>query len=282
MTDATTAVAEREGRDALTGAERAELAEAIRNLHASRGLVVRGADLLASAFGGAATFGMRGAHLPSAVGRRVRAIAERALRRAFDIAILGIGRKRRLTPRRARLAVAASGAVGGFAGFVGSVPDVALTTLLIMRTIADIARAAGEDLSTEAARQACLEVFAFGGAEFGLDEDTEVSYWSARLALQGRPLVLLMTEIAGRYGLHVSQTLALRAMPLIGAAGGAMVNAAFFQHYRRLAELHFLIRRLERRYGADLARREAVRVARAERGLDTPAADIDEPFVSGA
>lgn len=269
--DPNTSLIRGEPQSGLRPEDRARLAEAIGRLRASRGLVVRGADLLAGVFGVAASAGVRGARLSPLLGRRMRRASELALRRAFDVAVLGLGRKRRFAIRRgARLAVVASGAIGGFTGMAGFVPDIAFTTLVIMRAIAEIARAEGEDLAAEAARQACLEVFAFGGTELGLEEDTDISYWSARLVFQGRPIVLLFSEIASRYGLRVSQKLALQAMPVVGAAGGALVNSVFFQHYRAVAQVHFVIRRLERQYGPEAVRREAVAIARQLRGPDEP------------
>ncbi len=122
-------------------------------------------------------------------------------------------------------------------------------------------------------------MFAFGGAELGLEEDAEISYWSARLVLQGRPLVMLFAEIASRYGVQVSQKFVLQAMPLVGAAGGALVNSVFLQHYRGLAQMHFTIRRLERRHGPDLVRREAAAIARQIRAPAGAPATGDEPFV---
>ena len=39
-------------------------------------------------------------------------------------------------------------------------------------------------------------------------------------------------------------------MPLVGAAGGALVNSVFLDHYETLARVHFVTRRLERTYGS--------------------------------
>jgi hypothetical protein len=110
-----------------------------------------------------------------------------------------------------------------------------------------------------------LEVFAFGsepaaGADHEPEEEPELGYWSARLLLQGQPLVLLLSQSAAAYGLRISQKLALQAVPLVGAAGGTLVNTAFLRHYEALARAHFVIRRLERTYGA-AAVRAAVRRA---------------------
>jgi hypothetical protein len=39
------------------------------------------------------------------------------------------------------------------------------------------------------------------------------------------------------------------AVPVAGAIGGAAVNVAFMQHFQLMARAHFVVRRLERRYG---------------------------------
>lgn len=244
----------------LSPSDEAALRAALRRLQRSRGVVVRAADLLASILGPAASLGLRRLSIPPALVDKGQALAEAALRRAFDVAVIGVssGRKRRLRvgKRMTRVIAASSGAVGGWAGVAGFVPDMMLTTMLIMRRIASIAQEEGEDLSTEQARAACLEVFAFDSSlkGSGLEEEAEgnpeVRYWTARFLLQGRPLVFLLSEVAATYGLRVSQKIALQAVPLVGAAGGALVNSVFLDHYQTRARVHFATRRLERTYGS--------------------------------
>jgi hypothetical protein len=89
------------------------------------------------------------------------------------------------------------------------------------------------------------------------------------MVLQGRPLVLLFSEATAAYGLRLSQKLTLQAVPLVGAAGGALVNGAFVAHFESLARAHFVIRRLERTFGA-----QAVREAAA--ALQTPDAEMHD------
>jgi EcsC protein family len=152
-------------------------------------------------------------------------------------------------------AVAVSGAVGGFVGLAGLVPDVTFTTLTIMREIARIAREEGEDLSTSDSRRACLEVFALRAFPVSpTDEESELGYFSARAMLRGRPVVMLVSEVASHYGLGLSRKLALQLMPVAGALCGASLNAAFLAHYRALARAHFTIRRLERQHGPEVRR----------------------------
>ena len=72
------------------------------------------------------------------------------------------GRRRSARPRCWPASAAASAAFSGFAALPIELP---VTTTLMLRAIADIARHHGEDLSTLEARLACVEVFALGAPE---------------------------------------------------------------------------------------------------------------------
>ena len=61
-------------------------------------------------------------------------------------------------------------------------------------------------------------------------------------------------------------------MPLIGAAGGAAVNAIFMRHYQEMADGHFTVRRLERKYGPETVKAEYRRVSRKEERIARAAA----------
>ena len=246
----------------LSQADRQTLQDAVRRLQNSRGIVIRGADLVAGLLGSAAAFGWRGLKLSPDITTKLRGIAEMALRRAFDVAVLGVESGGwTATPRQGRGVAGTSGALGGFLGMAGLLPDATLTTLLVMRSIATIACEEGEDMSDAASRQACLEVFAFGTPSLDQAEEGDAGYWSARMLMHGRPLMILFSEVAGRYGLRISEKFALQAVPLVGAAGGALVNTVFLDHYRNLARVHFTIRRLERRYGTADVRATAQQMA---------------------
>jgi len=41
----------------------------------------------------------------------------------------------------------------------------------------------------------------------------------------------------------------------VGAAGGALVNTLFIDHFQNMARGHFIVRRLEKEYGADVVER---------------------------
>jgi EcsC protein family len=72
---------------------------------------------------------------------------------------------------------------------------------------------------------------------------------------EGAPvLVRFIAQVASRFGVVVTQKLAAQAVPVIGAVGGAAVNYAFIDHFQEVARAHFIVRRLERRYGKDAVR----------------------------
>ena len=137
------------------------------------------------------------------------------------------------------------------------------------RSIADIARSEGENLQLIETKLACLTVFALGGSS-GKDDGTESGYYAVKvllakqisetakyvvergLAEEGAPaLVRLLATIASRFGVTVSQKAAASAVPVIGAAGGALINSIFMDHFQNMARGHFIIRNLEKKYGAE-------------------------------
>jgi hypothetical protein len=64
--------------------------------------------------------------------------------------------------------------------------------------------------------------------------------------------VRLLTQVASRFGLVVTQKAAAQTIPVIGALGGAAINYAFIDHFQSVARGHFTVRRLERKYGRDI------------------------------
>lgn len=215
-----------------------------------------------------------GRSLPAPARKVVARATESALRAALRVAIGTIDVK---SPPRAasgmhKAFAAASGAAGGAFGLAALPVELPVSTTIILRSIAQIAREEGENLTQPEAALACIEVFALGGRAPG-EAAIEGSYFairsilaktvseSARFILQrgladetAPVLVRLVVQVAARFGLVVSQKLAAQAVPVIGAFGGAAVNLAFIEHFQNVARGHFTVRRLERAYGADAVR----------------------------
>jgi hypothetical protein len=65
-------------------------------------------------------------------------------------------------------------------------------------------------------------------------------------------LVRLIIQISERFSVQVSEKAAAQAVPAIGAAGGAIINTLFIDHFQDMARGHFIVRRLERKYGKEI------------------------------
>src|SRR5277367_5484491 len=212
--------------------------------------------------------------MPKPAAERFNRIVEAAILRSLNIAIRSIKPRSKRPPAQRVSSVMAgiSGGVSGFFGIAALPIELPVTTTLMLRAIADIARHHGEDLSTLEARLACVEVFALGSPRSG--QRTDFGYYASRallsrLTADAAALLLergaatlsapvvggLVTEIATRFSVVVSERSAASALPVIGAVGGATVNMMFMNHFQRVARGHFAIRRLERLYGASTIRR---------------------------
>jgi hypothetical protein len=232
--------------------------------------------------------------LPKSAQKSVGAAVQKALERCLQVA-LRIGPKRDpkagalsrpLRPpvqhRRMHVAAAAvSGAVGGFFGLPGMLVELPITTTLMLHSIVEVARAQGEDLNDPANALACLEVFALGPGGKVHAEALESAYYVSRAALaeatreatsflvqkgaakEGAPaLVSFLSRVAARFGMEVSEKVAAELVPIAGALGGLTLNVMFSRHFQDVAEGHFTVRRLERKYGAEEVRVQYERARR--------------------
>jgi len=224
--------------------------------------------------------------LPARWSRIVQTATRTALEKALWVALGTMDRKTAQRPNNVlhKVAAAVSGGVGGAFGLAALPVELSISTTIMLRSIADIARSQGEDLKTTPARLACLEVFALGGKS-SKDDTSESSYFIVRAALakavseaaeyiaerglaeEAAPaLVRLLATISGRFGIVVSEKAAAMAIPAIGAAGGALINALFMDHFQNMAAGHFTVRKLERKYGATLVRAAYEQSPRREPG----------------
>ena len=62
----------------------------------------------------------------------------------------------------------------------------------------------------------------------------------------------LVTEVVSRIGLVLSERVVAGAIPVLGGLGGATLNVMFMDHFERVAQGHFTVRRLERAYGREV------------------------------
>ena len=219
--------------------------------------------------------------LPASVSDAIATATSKALDIALNVALGSIQRAPRPASRRFHKALAtASGAAGGAFGLISLPIELPVSTIIMLRSIAEIARSEGEDLTDPETALSCVQVFALGGRP-GSVHASESGYFAVRGILaksvtqaarfiaergmieEGGPiLVRFAAQVASRFGVVVTQKVAAQAIPVVGALGGAAVNYAFIEHFQDVARGHFTVRRLERVYGEDLVRTEYERLAR--------------------
>ncbi len=222
--------------------------------------------------------------LPGPAQRAVHNAVNRALEQCLRAALTGMKDAKISHPSNQlhKLAAGVAGAAGGFFGLAGLIIELPVSTTVMLHSIAEIARSHGEDLSKAENSLACLEVFALGNGTAREDADTrtlESAYYATRTALAqatreaaayvaqkgaakgGAPvLVRFLSNIASRFGVEVAEKVTAQMVPVVGAAGGLVLNVAFTSHFQRVAEGHFTVRELERRYGQVLVQQEYQRL----------------------
>ena len=212
--------------------------------------------------------------LPEGWSELVASSTQKALLAAVKSAILTMNKKKRGDSSNTlhKLLVAGSGATGGFLGLPALPVELSVSTTIMLRSIADIARSEGQPISDPEVKVACIEVFALGGP--GKDDDAvETGYFAIRSALakavtdaaryiaqkgvseKSAPVIVkLIAQISSRFGIQVSEKIAAQSIPVIGAAGGAIVNTLFIDHFQTMARGHFIVLRLEKEYGHEAIR----------------------------
>ena len=212
--------------------------------------------------------------LPAGAASLVNKAAKASLLKALGVAVSTLGARppKRASEKFHKLLVGASGGIGGAFGLVSLPVELPLSTTIMLRSIADIARSEGHDLRSPEIKMSCLEVFALGGRSAN-DNAAESSYWLARAAMakavseaaaylaektvveEGAPAVLrFVTAVAARFGVVVSEEVAAKAVPVVGAAGGSLINVLFMNHFQDMARGHFIVKRLEAKHGQEMVR----------------------------
>ncbi|MBE7285908.1 EcsC family protein, partial [Salmonella enterica] len=129
----------------------------------------------------------------------------------------------------------------------------------------------------------CLAVFSFGGpsedddavntayyatrnltAEIVQDLSKEISNIAVKNAAStqtGKWLASLIEKVATRFGIVITEKMAAQAAPVIGALAGATLNTMFTDYYQDMARGHFIVKRLERKYGDELIKAEYIKIS---------------------
>ncbi len=220
--------------------------------------------------------------LPSGAQQKIHKAVEAALHKSVTAALWTMDKKggrSQASTKLHTLAAAVTGAAGGFFGLAGMAVELPLTTTLIMRSIADVARSEGFDLSDLDVQMQCVAVFGLGGKQ---TESADTGYFAVRAGLHrfagsvaaeigeivaaeaaaaaakkitekqaAKWLAEMITKVAARFEIVVTEKMALQAAPVIGAGFGATLNALFINFYQNMARGHFIVNRLADKYGEE-------------------------------
>lgn len=213
--------------------------------------------------------------LPKNWNERVNMVTETALMRGLEFSIRTMGGRKPKRPRNLlhKLVVVSSGTASGAMGLASLAIELPFSTCVILRSIADIARGEGHDLAEIEVKLECLEVLALGGKSTK-DDAVESGYWMVRGALaksisdaashlaekgltkEGGPaLVRLVAVIGSRFSALITEEAAAKAIPVVGALSGGTINYLFMDHFQEMAKGHFVVKRLEKKYGAALVQK---------------------------
>jgi hypothetical protein len=214
--------------------------------------------------------------LPKKWSKKINRAAQAALFKALEVAVATSGRRGSKPPanRWHKVLAGASGGVGGAFGLAALAVELPISTTLMLRSIVEIARSEGHDARDWATKVACLEVFALGGSKKAA-EPPELPYWTTRLALNqsakeaashlarkgavertAPALARLIGAIASRFGVVISEEVAAKALPVVGAVGGSVINVVFMNHFQQMARGHFIVLRLEKTHGQAAVREQ--------------------------
>lgn len=166
------------------------------------------------------------------------------------------------------------GGIGGFFGLAALPIELPIATLVMLRSIADIATHNGHDLNQVEARLECIYVFSLGSKSSN-DDAMESAYYTSRVVFSemlkhastfiagttakdiiaaiengtAPILVTLVAEIASQLEIRVTKKMLAQTAPVVGALGGAGINLLFANFFKDCARYHFGLKKLEKEKG---------------------------------
>lgn len=210
--------------------------------------------------------------LPAQVSLSLNDITRTALEKSLEGAIFTLNSRKSSLPfnKTHKFFAGLCGAIGGAFGLAAITIELPVSTTIMLRSIADIARYHGENLSHATTKMACLEVFALSD---NTKHGSETGYYAIRsllaktlsgaasqlttpaLSKESTPLVTkAINQIAARFSIPVSEKLVAQSVPIIGSVGGASINLLFINYFQDIAHAHFALRNLERNYTPELVK----------------------------
>ncbi len=234
--------------------------------------------------------------LPVSVSKKINGAVEAALHKAASTALWSLKNEPNISAstKLHKFYAAATGAVGGAFGFTALFIELPISTTIMMRSVADVARSEGFDLNDFSTKHACIEVFALGGPS-KKDDAAEAGYYISRSFMTqsmhqlskelaeiaakqgsqaasklgptqtGKWLAGIIEKVATRFGIVITNKFAAQIVPVIGAVTGASLNTFFTDFYQDMARGHFIIKRLEIKYGYEQVESEYKKIVKGDK-----------------
>lgn len=166
----------------------------------------------------------------------------------------------------------ATGGLGGFSGLPAVLVELPITTVTILRSIADVARSKGENLDDVEVQATCLEAFAYG-SPLKDDYDADLEFFATRVGAVGLAnrkstveLADVISRVAVRYSIAVKSKVALQAFSITGAGMGTGLNWSYMQFYQAMASVLFTLRPIELKYDRNQVRSCFAAIVRERKG----------------
>ncbi|NOL51980.1 EcsC family protein [Pelistega suis] len=217
--------------------------------------------------------------LPKGANEKIHGIIETALHKVVDVSASTMeNQTQEASNKWHKFGAGVTGALGGFFGFSALLVELPVSTTIMMRSILDVARSEGFDITDYQTKMECIAVFGVTVNEDKSDDSAESGYYASRIALNqimnatakelsvltqqaankaidttavGKVFAQLIHAVATRLGVPLTEKAAAQLVPGIGALAGATLNVMFTDFYQDIARGHFIIKRLEEKYGAD-------------------------------
>jgi hypothetical protein len=203
-------------------------------------------------------------HLPKGAGEAISKAINKSLREATGWAFTTTGTKQLPILREDwvhKVAVVLTGAAGGAVGLASTLVELPISTMLMLRSIGCIAEEEGLNMRDMKTRLGCVSILAMGADPTKVEGD-ETGYWVTRKTMgalvtqaaewtgagAAPKLATFVVEIGKRFGIVITNKVAVQLAPAIGACTGAMINHFFLEHYQSVAHAHFSIERLCLKY----------------------------------
>ncbi|MCM1958317.1 EcsC family protein [Acinetobacter modestus] len=222
-------------------------------------------------------------NLPTKLRNSIQETVSSALHKAINGAVKTMNNEQtKASTIKHKLMAAVSGALGGAFGAPALILEIPISTTIIMRAVADIARSEGFDVNDMETKRMCLEVFSLGGITKA-DDGSDTGYYFTRMALNevmksfnkemsklvvekgitrltpaqvGAMMAKLVETVAAKFGIVITGKIASQVVPVVGAVTGATINSLFVDYYQDMALGHFTIKRLEKKYDFEHLREE--------------------------